>query len=327
MITARSRREVSFRDYLDEKEKTALCALTALCNAADGTHYSPPDDADCFFLLWEIKEQDEDIAGGTAPGGSNAKADSVNYCGRSHTDKTAAPGDGTCKAAETGQREAEDARCLCAALCVFHMGDTREGKEIDELSAFTRPDARRSGCLRMLLETAAPLLRPVQRFAVYRTQAADAVLAAIGAVHGGDEHMMELCLTECPDTAALHDGGQAVRRGGRAALDVLTSKKNEKMQLNYLTDADGMDVQVREGMCACRFYGDQVYLYGMLIYARYRRKGFGRRFLTALFAKLRADGYHSVLLEVSSENLPAMHLYTSLGFEIKETVSYFYREH
>lgn len=285
-----SRKEISFRDSFNPKEAEALSVLTAACNEADKTSYSTPSDADFYYFISD----------------------------------------------ETG--------AFLAVLCIFHMGDMDNGKAIDELLGLTLPSARQKGYFRALLEAAAPLLRPVQRFAIYRNKAALAALMAIGAVHRSDEHMMALSLntylekqdtetslkkqeekTVCTESSKNKD-----KAGARSAKNQIQETGNQQkmaeLKLKLTREADGILADAKEGSCACRFYGSSVYLYGMLIYARYRRQGFGKRFLDALFRKLHAEGKETVLLEVSSENHPAMCLYQTLGFEIQETLSYFYRE-
>ena len=194
---------------------------------------------------------------------------------------------------------------LAAALCVYHMGDCFQGMEVDELSAFTDPDQEGRGLFSALLSAAAPVLRPAVRFAVYPSETAEAVLSHIGAVPSHGEHIMELVLSELP---------------APAPQELL------EQPLSFQREPECRLVSCPFGECRL-FPGRNdrdLYLSGMLIYGRFRKQGYGRRFLRTLFAKLRQEGIQTIFLEVSSENLPAMKLYQGLGFSILDSLYYYY---
>ena len=364
---------ILFRDCLNETEHTALAALVQSCSLADGISYSLPDDADLYFLM-----VGEDRA---------QTADAKTDC----------------------QVVSETASGLRAALCIYHMGDTKDGLEIDELSAFTRPEDRRSGCVRALLAAARPLLRPMLRISVpggaeplpdvssisknkvfpsgcvsaaknpevltsvFPSPKADTaypyaactsdfsgscpaasvhsadfannksglpaqtahthlqnlqtILSHLHARYDHDEYLMERKLADSKDNtknSRFSDNRIYAVPRNPAAGQSAAEKAAAPLRLNF-TAADGCRlVSCRYGECCLSEWSDGVYLFGMLVYARFRGQGFGTRILASLIAKLSEEGCSRIVLEVSSDNLPALHLYRRMGFQIMESVSYFY---
>lgn len=55
-----------------------------------------------------------------------------------------------------------------------------------------------------------------------------------------------------------------------------------------------------------------------------RSKGIATRLLTALIDRARAKNMRSLILEVSTENLSALHLYSRFNFELKERIENYY---
>lgn len=362
-----------FRDCLNETERTALAALVQSCSLADGISYSLPDDADLYFLMAE--ENRAQIA--------DAKTDCPSVL--------------------------KNGNQIRAALCIYHMGDTKDGLEIDELSAFTRPKDRRSGCFRALLAAARPLLRPLLRISVpggaeslpdvssvsknkvfpsgcisaaknpevltsvFPSPEADTaypyaactsdfsgscpaaaahsadfannksglpaqtahthlqnlqtILSHLNAQYDHDEYLMERKLTVAKtDTKASFSADNRIYAVPRnpAAGQPAAETAAAPLRLTF-TAADGCRlVSCRYGECCLSEWSDGVYLFGMLVYARFRGQGFGTRILASLIAKLSEEGCSRIVLEVSSDNLPALRLYRRMGFQVMESVSYFY---
>lgn len=197
---------------------------------------------------------------------------------------------------------------LAAALCVYHMGDCFQGMEVDELSAFTAPACQGRGLFSALFSTAKPLLRPAVRFAVYPSEVSEAVLSHMGASFSHAEHLMELELSALSELPAP------------APQELL------EQPLSFQREPECRLVRCPFGECRL-FPGRNdrdLYLSGMLIYGRFRKQGYGRRFLRTLFSKLWQEGVQTIFLEVSSENLPAMKLYQGLGFHTLDSLSYYY---
>jgi ribosomal protein S18 acetylase RimI-like enzyme len=55
--------------------------------------------------------------------------------------------------------------------------------------------------------------------------------------------------------------------------------------------------------------------------AHQRGRGLGKKLLNAFIEASRSNGYHSVILSVEKENLPAVSLYAKAGFKIVKTFS------
>ena len=269
---------IIFRDCLNETEKTELEELTEACSQADGLRWSAPFDADLYFLFY-----------------TDAVPDRLRKA--------------SCE--EEKQPQSVKPACdLLAALCVFHMGDTKDSLPIDELIALTDPKARRRGCFQSLLTKASPLLRPILRFSLPKASSGTDMpsrhfLLHIGAGFDHDEYLMERKLSPaaaCDPSAASDPSALPLRLNARDGLT---------------------EVSCRYGECFLSDWSNGVYLFGMLVYERFRGQGYGTRILRALFHRLCTQGCSRVVLEVSSDNLPAIRLYRKMGFQMIEGVSYF----
>ena len=209
---------------------------------------------------------------------------------------------------------------LVAALCIYHMGDTKDGKPIDEICAMTHPAWRRRGCFTALFSMAKALLRPVLRFGVYPSPSpagkagdAEAFLEHLGAEFTYQEQFMTLPLP-----------------------DPCFKAETEPLELTIREEAEGSDsdsapsatltVTCPFGECYMTLFGSRAYLFGVLIYRRFRGQGYGYRMLHALLSRLPERGIREVFLEVSSENLPAVRLYEKLGFAVSESLAYYILE-
>ncbi|MEM8828393.1 MAG: GNAT family N-acetyltransferase [Cyanobacteria bacterium P01_G01_bin.19] len=60
---------------------------------------------------------------------------------------------------------------------------------------------------------------------------------------------------------------------------------------------------------------DSLFLNALSVKSEYRRQGIGKRLVEKVKQKARAEGFASVSLIVLTDNLPAISLYSSLGFE------------
>ena len=60
---------------------------------------------------------------------------------------------------------------------------------------------------------------------------------------------------------------------------------------------------------------DSLLLNALSVKSEYRRQGIGKRLIEEVKQKARAEGFASVSLIVWTDNLPAINLYSSLGFE------------
>ena len=188
-------------------------------------------------------------------------------------------------------------------LAVWHLGDTRDGYAMDEVAAFTRPENRRQGLFSSLFSSALPLLRPVLLFSSYENKGAREKLQSLGAVYEHSEYMMELDLNIFEQREPL--SGHEVSRGG------------DGYELITETDEDGFGEELRTGYGEAhyRLVGARAYIYGVLVYSRFRGQGLGRKLMLLLLERIKGQGIDTAFLQVSSDNVPALKLYEELGFE------------
>ena len=65
------------------------------------------------------------------------------------------------------------------------------------------------------------------------------------------------------------------------------------------------------------------YIYGFVVNAEYRGRGYGRQILAQMIAEIAAERAQPVFLEVETENVPALALYRSFGFRVTNTFDYY----
>lgn len=193
---------------------------------------------------------------------------------------------------------------LFAVLSGYLLGETIDGKPVLEIEAFTHPSMRHIGMFRLCYQSLLDDFRGYRiRFMIKRPLGDDAsslrtatpfvlpdtyeTLCALGATHQYDELFMQKTLTR-----PIVDPG-----------DSLCTRYGEV----HLTP----------------FNADTLYLHGLLVYDSYLGKGHGRALMEAV-ETAPADGpYKHILLQVSSTNAIAVHLYESLGYQETERVLYF----
>ena len=218
---------------------------------------------------------------------------------------------------------------LVAALCIYHMGDTKDGKPIDEICAMTHPAWRRRGCFTALFSMAKALLRPVLRFGIYPSPSP-------AGKAGGDR---ESGGAGDAETFLEHLGAEFTYQEQFMTLplpDPCFKAETEPLELTIREETEGSDsdsapsatltVTCPFGECYLTLFGSRAYLFGVLIYRRFRGQGYGYRMLHALLSRLPERGIREVFLEVSSENLPAVRLYEKLGFAVSESLAYYILE-
>ncbi len=221
---------------------------------------------------------------------------------------------------------------LLGISCVWHLGQSFEGEETDELRAFVLPRVRGQGIFKEMLFALGPKLRRSICLSVYEVPYIREVLEAIGAEYIRSEHMMELSLDSLPQKNDPDNGISKVDSDkGVAFSDEQYSgvSRAGTGELSLSSDErDGGLLSSDIGEAGYRLYGDRAYIYGVLVYSRFRGRGMGRKFMTELLLRLKESGCTSVFLQVASDNVPALKLYESLGFKTAETMlSYVLRLH
>ena len=88
-----------------------------------------------------------------------------------------------------------------------------------------------------------------------------------------------------------------------------------------LLQAEGRDV----GVALCRVAADESELLTLAVRPTERRRGMGRRLLTAMIDRMREAGARALFLEVGADNPPARRLYDAMGFQVIGTRPAYYR--
>lgn len=187
---------------------------------------------------------------------------------------------------------------LAGYAAFYRMGDSKDQRIVYEVSAAVHPDMRRTGVFSRLIAAAGPKVSDsCIRYAVYENAAAKAVLSSRKAVYDHAELMLG-CNT--------------------AGFD----RVDEEVQTDHGTG----HAYTKCGECWFRLdeSRESAYVFGVLTYENCQRKGCAYRLLSSLFAQLKETGISRAMLQVSSENLPAIRLYDKLGMQELERLDYYY---
>ena len=91
--------------------------------------------------------------------------------------------------------------------------------------------------------------------------------------------------------------------------------------MGLLLQAEGRDA----GIALCRVAADEAELLTVAVRPTERRRGAGRRLLTAVIDHVREAGARALFLEVGADNPPARALYEAMGFRAIGTRTAYYR--
>ncbi len=183
---------------------------------------------------------------------------------------------------------------LLAVLSGYRAGATIEGQTVLELEAFVHPAVRNLGLFTLCLDSLRDDFRDYRCRLIIKARKdlsglcpdTEKALSALNAFHDEDELLMEKQLT------------RKIRNPG----DTLCSRFGEVHFTPYSRDT--------------------LYLYGLLVYDRYLRQGHAREMLEK--AEAMPDGsYAKILLQVSSGNHAALHLYQKAGYKTTEKNCYY----
>ena len=271
---------------LDDKGNVAVEALVALCNAHDHTNYDTELDGDFYYLVWNDDPE------------------------------------------ESGVDEA-----LFAVLSGYLLGETIDGQPVLEIEAFTHPAMRQIGMFRLCYQSLLDDFRGYRiRFMIKRPTEDNA------SVEG-----MDTLGKEGEGTAAFASSGTAFiseTPSLRTATPFVLPDTYETLRaLGATHQYDELFLQktlaraiADPGDSLCNRYGevhltpfsaDTLYLHGLLVYDKYLRQGHGRALMEAVESPPADGPYQQILLQVSSTNAIALHLYLSLGYQETDRVLYF----
>lgn len=213
-------------------------------------------------------------------------------------------------------------------------------KDEAEISALVRPDARRTGVFRVLLNEAERELTLFsysrELFVVdSRSSAGTAVATGLGAQYDFTEYSLRYA-GSCPESPSL---GLSVSRVGIECLDALVDlrtgefgdSRDETENFERATFAS-KDRQVYAAFldgklvaaCSLGFSGGTVSINGLVTKKELRGRGYGQAFLSRVVRLLEAQNL-KMTLDVESQNANAYHLYKKMGFVEERAVEYYRR--
>lgn len=187
---------------------------------------------------------------------------------------------------------------LAGFAAFYRMGDRRDGRTVYETAAAVSPKMRQRGIFSGLIAAAdRKLAGSCVRYAVYENAAASAVLAARHSAYDHAELMLSCGLegfdNRNDEVRIDHTEGRAYTQCGECWFRLDGSRKN-------------------------------AYIFGVLTYENCMRRGCAYTLLSSLFAELADMGISRAMLQVSSENLPALGLYDKLGMTETERLNLYY---
>lgn len=213
------------------------------------------------------------------------------------------------------------------------------GTKEKELTGMVHPDYRRGGIFTTLLAAAKDECqrRGVQKFILICEQTShsgQAFVKAIGAQHEYSEH--EMVLGAFRERRIFHEGLQ-MQQATIVDLDALASllsadtgnlESAKQWISKLLKDPDSRFYlatlgEKPVGCLRLDDLGDQVGIYAFEVRPGYRGLGYGRQMLEQAIRATRAEGQKPIMLDVEIDNINALGLYRSCGFEVKTTYGYY----
>jgi len=213
------------------------------------------------------------------------------------------------------------------------------GTKEKELTGMVHPEHRRKGIFRTLLTAAKEecMLRGVQKVILvceHASRSGLAFAAAIGALHDFSEHAMVL-----GDFQERRTANERVhtREAGLEDFEALTSiittdfgdVEEAKFYVAQFLQRPGQRFylgMLNEEAIGCLRLDeieDEVGIYGFVVRPEHRGRGYGRQILEETIRIIRAEGGKEITLEVETDNVNAIGLYRSCGFQVKTTYDYY----
>ena len=188
-----------------------------------------------------------------------------------------------------------------------------------QITALVDPVWRRRGIFKQLLKAARSELKKYRIKTVYIVCEPDCRSAADVCTHMGlkyaySDHFMSIIASEASAVLQKTDISEV-------ELSSVAAEGSKEEPAVILRSGDGKDIAVAHALltddkCAC--------IYGVEVNEEYRRRGFGRLVVLKLLEVLcEKDSDIIAKLHVSSDNIPAMSLYQSLGFRSENQLDYY----
>lgn len=212
-----------------------------------------------------------------------------------------------------------------------------------EISAYTLPSQRRKGFFKALLgyaekELAGYGIEHILFVAEPASSSVAAVMQACRAGYAKSEYLMTLAApdyrpvpedgTGLPELRSLTE--ESLEKAAALCSELFGSDiKEDLSMLKGALESEQMDTyctflaEDMLGICNVSMGSDSACIFGFGIKPEYQGKGYGRRQLRLLLAKLFGRGIGTVTLEVGSRNERAFSLYKGEGFRIKTQYDYY----
>lgn len=299
--------EAELYKELNETDRLSVRALVEECNHADHTNYDTDLDGDFYYI---IRNDDKEESG----------------------------------------VESE----LFAVLSGYLLGETIDGRQVLEIEAFTHPVMRGIGFFSTCFNSLKDDFRDYRyRFMIKSPVSGHADTALQHISFNSDDE--DVTLTERGEErdAMSHDAEADSLSVNRVSPDEdLFNEAKLKPAVPFVSP------DTWETLCAldavhqydelfmekvlpspisdpgddlCNTYGevhltaynqDTLYLYGLLVYDKYLGKGHGREIMESI-EDYKKGPYKKILLQVSTQNTIACHLYEKLGYKEIERIVYF----
>ena len=245
--------------------------------------------------------------------------------------------------------EINDFLCYEHGMLVGYLALDEWGSDEKEVIAMVHPDFRRKRIFSALLAAAREECqqRAIPNILLVCEQASvggQACAKAIGARRDFSEH--EMVLESFQERAAV-DERLSLHEAGRADIDavaaVLSASFNdpellvtanllkrfaqEKLPRIYLATFGEGEVSCKEPVGTLRLdeFDGVIGIYGFGVVPDYRGRGYGRQILEETIRIIRKTSQEPIMLDVETDNAPAIGLYKSCGFRIKTTYDYYAR--
>lgn len=228
--------------------------------------------------------------------------------------------------------------CFLEGRLVGYAQIDGNGREI-EVTGATFPEFRRNGVFRALLaavreEVQARGARSLLLVGYRNSLSGTAAAQALGLPYVSSEYRMEARAAALPplpaagllqlipvnnlNLAVLADLTAQSFSGGATSFDALAQRLQQEGVRYFLAGLDGVQI----GQIGVVDTGGSVYIRGVGIVPKYRRRGYGRQLLAAAVGLMLTEGHTHFTLDVATDNPQALSLYQSCGFY--ETMVYDY---
>jgi ribosomal protein S18 acetylase RimI-like enzyme len=217
-----------------------------------------------------------------------------------------------------------------------------DGSDDVEITLGVDPSHRRRGVGRRLLDAARTdcVGRGLTSWTLVIDEASPsgrAFVLAVGATYRSSEYRLELARDRIPvprvwDPAVeLRQAGPAeAELVGRLAADSFGASREETIawiRRDLAKPNHRFDVATLAGesigQIRTNYYGEIIFVTAFGILPKYRGRGYGRQILEATVRRLVADNWPTIRIEVSMDNVNALGLYQSSGFDLRTAYGYF----